>query len=180
MSKAFTRESDDEPEPRMPWNVPRPSSALPVGTRNFMTPRGAARLRAELACLVEVERPVELARAAQSGNKRPLQILSERIAQIEESLQSAEVIAPPDQPLDEVSFGAAVTVRNRDGETMRYRIVGADEAEPDEGDLSWVSPLARGLLNARTGERVRVKIPAGEIELEILAVSYDPEDRSQL
>ena len=173
MSKAFTRESDDETEPQLGANL---SPALPPGTPNLMTARGAARLRAELARLIEIDRPEQLARAAQTGNKRPLQWLSQRVAQIQESLQSAEIVAPPDQPSDAVCFGASVTVRHRDAETVRYRIVGAAEADPDRGELSWMSPIARALLNARPGDRVRVTVPAGEIELEVIAVTHDPGD----
>lgn len=173
MSKAFTRESDDETEPPLGANL---SPTLPPGTPNLMTARGAARLRAELERLIEIERPQQLALAEQTGNKRPLQRVSQRIVQIQQSLQSAEIVAPPNHPSDAVCFGAAVTVRHRDAETVRYRIVGAAEADPDRGDLSWISPIARALLNARAGDRVRVTVPAGEIELEVLAVANDAGD----
>ena len=56
----------------------------------------------------------------------------------------------------------------------RYRIVGVDEADPERGWISWVSPIARALLSAQTGDRVRLTLPAGEKELEIVDVTYDP------
>jgi transcription elongation factor GreB len=71
-----------------------------------------------------------------------------------------------------VSFGATVTVRRKDGE-ISYRIVGVDEADPDRGWVSWPSPIARALLQARLGERVSFKFPSGEETLEILEISYE-------
>ncbi len=83
-------------------------------------------------------------------------------------------MTPPPAPADDrVRFGATVTVRDNAGEEMCYRIVGVDEADIDRDWVSWLSPIARALLNARRGERVRFKFPAGEKELEIVAITYD-------
>jgi transcription elongation factor GreB len=66
-----------------------------------------------------------------------------------------------------------VTVREYNGAESRYRIVGVDETDLDRGWISWVSPLAKALLNARIGQRVRFKLPSGEEELEIVGVAYE-------
>jgi len=87
-------------------------------------------------------------------------------------LQSAVIVEPSPKPWDQVRFGATVTVRENDGTESRYRIVGADEADPDRDWVSCCSPLARALLNARLGERVRVRAPAGEQQLEIVGITY--------
>jgi transcription elongation factor GreB len=63
-------------------------------------------------------------------------------------------------------------VRNKAGEHLLYRIVGVDEVDIDKGWVSWRSPIARALLNARTGQKVRFHFPAGEDELEIMEVNY--------
>ena len=80
---------------------------------------------------------------------------------------------PPAPPHDQVRFGATVTVREPDGEESRYRIVGADETDIDRGWVSWLSPIAKALLNARLGERVRLRLPGGERELEITGITYE-------
>jgi transcription elongation factor GreB len=64
-------------------------------------------------------------------------------------------------------------VRRCSSEETRYRIVGLDETDTDRGWVSWLSPIARSLLNARLGERVRFKFPSGEEELEIVCIEYE-------
>jgi transcription elongation factor GreB len=73
---------------------------------------------------------------------------------------------PADQ--EKVAFGATVLIRRADGEEERYRIVGVEEADPESGSISWLSPLARALLTRRAGDRVQFR---SEI-LTILSVTY--------
>lgn len=148
MSKAFTRE-DDRPEPDPP--KPRPSP-LPPGTPNYITPDGAERLKAELAAGPADDRARELRRI----------------------LDSAVVLEPPAEDLDDVRFGAHVTVRTPDGKEARYRIVGVDETDVARGFISWISPIAQALLTGAAGDRVRAVLPSGTKELEILDVRYAP------
>jgi transcription elongation factor GreB len=170
MSKAFTRESDDGPD--FPIHS-RPVSALPPGAKNYLTPGGAARLREELERLLEVERPRLSARTQESDTKAQLQALDQRVRQLQLSLHSAVVVAPPVEQTDQVRFGATVAVRNRHGEVSRYRIVGIDEIDLDRNWVSWLSPIAKALLNARIGQRVRFRFPSGEEELEIREITYE-------
>jgi len=170
MSKAFTRESDDLPEPPPPV---RAAPALPPGVKNYLTPDGAQRLHDELERLVNVERPQAAASSDASGSKRAVQVLDQRIAHLEHSLQSAEIVPPPAPPWEQVRFGATVTVRDQRGGEERYRIVGVDETDIDRNRVSWRSPLARALLHARAGQRVKVRLPAGEEELEVAGITYE-------
>ena len=167
MSKAFTRE-DDLPDPGLPFRIVSP---LPPGASNYVTPDGAERLRAELNRLLEVERP----RAAALGDpsaREQLATVEQRIRHLQHSLQSAVVVSPPlDQP-QQVRFGATVTVRHPAGEESTYRIVGIDEADPDRGWVSWISPIARALLNAQRGQKVRLKLPSKEEQLEVVHIDY--------
>lgn len=152
VSKAFTKE-DDQPEEQPPRPLP---SVLPPGAKNYMTPDGAQRLRAEFDALVERAGPAE------------------RIQELMRILDSAVIVGPPSEELDVVRFGASVTVRNLPGgETARYRIVGVDETDVARGRISWVSPVATALLSATVGDRVRVPLPSGERELEVLEVTYE-------
>jgi transcription elongation factor GreB len=169
VSKAFTRESDDAPERPM---RPRRPSPLPPGARNYLTPDGAQRLREELNHLLKIEKP-RLSAAADDDARRQLQMVHERIEHLQQSLQSAVVTPPPAAPDGRVRFGATVTVRNPRGEESRYRIVGVDEADVDRDWVSWLSPIAKALLNARTGQEIRLQLPGGEEKLEILGVTYE-------
>ena len=82
---------------------------------------------------------------------------------------------PPATPDDRVRFGAVVTVREAGGGETRYRIVGVDEVDFDRGWISWLSPIAKALLNKSIGQRVRLRTPGGERELEVMRVSYETE-----
>lgn len=164
MSKAFTREDDQEPDDTI-----RPlGPELPAGVKNYVTPEGAARLREEIERLSQVARPALVT----AGDTRALHELDRRLAFLGRRLEAAEIIDPASQPPDRVLFGATVTVRADDGAERRYRLVGIDEADPPRGDVSWRSPIAAALLGARVGDVVMLRSPRGDEELEVIAVSY--------
>jgi transcription elongation factor GreB len=173
MSKAFTKEDDAGDV-----LVPRPVSPLPPGARNHLTARGAQRLQAELARLADTERPALLAQVSEAGMrgadaKEQLQHLEQRVAYLRQSLQMAEIAAVPPRPHDVVRFGATVTVRDQRGAETTYRIVGVDEADAERNEVSSLSPIARVLLNARLGQKVLFKFPAGAAQLEIIRIDYE-------
>lgn len=170
MSKAFTRESDDAPEP--PTRL-RPLSPLPPGAKNYLTATGARRLEAELDRLAQIERPKLAATTDDPDARRRLQILDEQIRHLHQSLSTAVVVPPPSAPWEQVRFGATVTVRSAGGGETRYRIVGIDETDVDRSWVSWLSPIARAILNARLGQRVHFKFPSGEEQLEIVSIEYE-------
>ncbi|HEU0008348.1 MAG TPA: GreA/GreB family elongation factor [Verrucomicrobiae bacterium] len=173
MSKAFTRESDDAPE--LPVR-PLRASPLPPGAKNYMTPDGAARLRAELELLLQKERPRAVPDSETVANpdaRRRLQAPDVRIVELQRTLHTAVVVPVPSAPHEQVRFGATVLVRERNGEETRYRIVGVDETDIDRDWVSWLSPIAKALLNARLGQRVRFQFPSGEAELEIVDIRYE-------
>lgn len=170
MSRAFVRESDVPQLPDLPPQV----SPLPPGAKNYLTAAGAQRLRDELARRLETERPkLAAAPADDMDAKRELQVLDQRIRYLQESLRTAEVVSPTDGPGDVVRFGATVTVKEKTGPETIYRIVGVDETDYDRNWVSWLSPIARALMNARVGERVVFKAPRGAKELEIVAIRYE-------
>jgi len=174
VSKAFTRESDDDAE-----DVPASSRpVLPPGVKNYITPAGAQRLRDEAAGLAERKRQLLGASSgpgqAESPQPGPEQRKIEaRIRQVQQILETVVVTEPPASGRDVVRFGAVVTLRRANSEETVYRIVGVDETDLDQGWISWLSPLAKQLVGKRAGDRVRFRFPAGDEELQILAVSYD-------
>ena len=170
MSRAFVRESDVPQLPELPPLV----SPLPAGAKNYLTPGGASRLRAELERLLGQERPrLAAAPADDIDAKSELQILDQRIRYLQESLRTADVTAVSVGPTDVVRFGTTVTVREPNAGETRYRIVGVDETDLDRNWISWLSPLARALTNARVGDRVKFKAPRGLRELEIVGIEYE-------
>jgi transcription elongation factor GreB len=170
MSKAFTRESDDAPEP-----PPRPTlvSPLPPGAKNYLTAEGARRLQSELEQLEAATLPPRTTLKDDSKTPRDAQQLKQRRQYLQQSLATAVVVAPPAPPWEQVRFGATVVTRNQTGEPTTYRIVGIDETDADRNWVSWLSPIARALLNARLGQTVRFKLPTGEAALEIVQITYE-------
>jgi transcription elongation factor GreB len=162
MSKAFTREDDNLPD--VPAAIER-TSLLPPGTQNYLTADGAARLRDQQEQLISADKVSTDDLTAKARRQQ-------RIAEIQQILESATVVAAPATPDGRVRFGATVEVENTSGETSRYRIVGVDETDFEQGEISWLSPIAKALMNGRVGQRVRFKFPSGEEELHILRVYY--------
>ena len=182
MSKAFTKESDTEEE------LPDEPAGLPAGTPNYVTPTGFARLRDELQFLSREERPkiVDIVSwAAGNGDrsengdyiygKRRLREIDRRIRFLTKRLESARIVDPAEQKnRSQVFFGATVTYAREDGSEHRITIVGIDEADLDQGKVSWISPIARALLKAREGDMVEVRTPAGGEAIEVLEIAYAP------
>lgn len=170
MSKAFTRESDDSPDDLAP---PRQVPSLPPGAKNYVTPAGARAMRDELDRLLEESRLRTAAVPDAGAAKRKRHPMDLRIEHLHESLRTAVVVPPPDAPVDKVRFGATVIVRERGGTEARYRVVGVDETDIDRGWVSWLSPVARALTNARVGDKVRLKLPGGDEELEVTCIVFE-------
>jgi len=168
MSKAFTKENDDAPEPAV---ARRPPPTLPPGVRNHVTPESALRWREELERLTEVERP-RLASAESTEERLRLSAVDDEIHRLRHCLRSAVETPPPPVGEDRARFGAWVVVRESSGEDSRYRIVGVYEADPERGWISWLSPLAKALLNLRAGEFARLRTPGGESRLEVRSVDF--------
>jgi transcription elongation factor GreB len=168
VSKAFTREDDRVNVPELV----RPPSSLPPGAINYMTADGAERLRQELAQLVETERPRLVGESENADAKQKLALIDQRIYQLEQSLQSAHVISHSKGPAQSVTFGATVTVHGTEGREV-FKIVGADEVDHEHGHVSWLSPVARALMNAKVGQHVRFTYPCGDEQLEVISIAYD-------
>jgi transcription elongation factor GreB len=182
MSKAFVRESEDDDEAPELHPAPPPP-------KNYISPAGYARLKAELKQLVEIERP-EVVRtvswAAKNGDrsengdylygKKRLREIDRRVRFLIKRMEAAEVVDTAGRESDQVFFGSSVRMKTRSGDERTLTIVGIDETDTAKGRVSWISPVAKALIKAREGDKVLLKTPAGPQELEILEVSYDPID----
>jgi transcription elongation factor GreB len=180
MNKAFVKETEaDGDEDEL-------APALPAGGKNYITPQGYARLKSELLHLIDEERPkvVEVVHwAASNGDrsengdylygKKRLREIDRRIRFLTKRLEIAEVTDPSaHHGSDQVFFGATVTYAEPSGAERTVTILGIDEADSAQGQVSWVSPIARALLKAREGDEVRLVTPGGAQEIEIVEVKY--------
>jgi len=183
MSKAFTRESDADDDDEESGGLP----PLPAGGKNYITPQGYARLRAELLHLIDEERPkvVDVVHwAASNGDrsengdylygKKRLREIDRRIRFLTKRLEIAEVTDPSlHHGHDQVFFGATVTYAEEDSGVERtVTILGIDEADSARSQVSWISPVARALLKAREGDVVKLVTPAGPKDIEVVKVEY--------
>ena len=182
MSKAFTKETDsaDDDELVLP--------ALPAGGKNYITPAGYARLRGELFDLIDNERPkiVDVVHwAASNGDrsengdylygKKRLREIDRRIRFLTKRLEIAEIVDPTvHSGSDQVFFGATVTYIDDEGVERTITIMGIDEADSHESQVSWISPVARALLKSRIGDEVLLPTPGGVRSLEVVDVVYSP------
>jgi len=135
MSRAFVKEDVDPPERS---GRKRSASGLPPGATNYITARGAKRLRVELNKL----------RAANAS--------SEGIIELERILASAHIVDPPSAPSNSVTFGATVTVKDKEGATETFTIVGVDELNFERDAISWISPIGKALLAADMGDWIKL------------------------
>ena len=179
MSKAFTKETDEETELDEP-------EALPAGVKNYMTPGGFAALQDELRRLQREERPkvVEVVSwAAGNGDrsengdyiygKKRLREIDRRVRYLTKRLESAETVDPARQKnLQKVFFGATVTYVDEDDVEHTVTLVGIDEAELAAGKISWISPVAKALIKARVGDAVTIRTPSGNKTVEVLTIRY--------
>lgn len=153
--------------------------------KNYITPEGAAKLKADLAKLLKKDRP-ELVKviewAASNGDrsenadytygKRRLREMDRRIRFLTQRLESAEIVDPTKQNTDRVLFGARVTILDEEDRQRTFRIVGQDEIDLTKGWVSWVSPVAKALLNGRVGDVIQLHTPKGTEEIEIIKIEY--------
>ena len=181
MSKAFTKEvdgADDADELALP--------PLPAGGKNYITPTGFARLRSELLELIDNERPkiVDIVHwAASNGDrsengdylygKKRLREIDRRIRFLTKRIEIAEVVDPAVHAgSDQIFFGATVTYVDDESIERTITIMGIDEADSHESQVSWISPVVRALLKARLGDEVQLPTPGGVRNLEVLNVHY--------
>lgn len=159
MSRAFVKEADGD----SPGDLPE----LPLSPHpNYVTARGLAVLRARLAAAEQARAQDTLSAIERADVDRRIRWLSARI-------RSAMVVTPGGGVLDRVGFGMCVELADAGDRRRRYRIVGEDEADPERGRISHVSPLARAIAGARVGESRIWRRPAGDIEVEVVAIEAD-------
>ena len=152
----------------------------------FITPHGFARIRAEYEQLFSSDRPAlveTIAWAAANGDRsengdyiygrKRLREIDRRLSHLSKVMKSAKVVDPARQEQrDIVRFGATVELADEEDERRIITLVGEDEADATNGQVSWAAPIARALVGAKVGDERIVRLPAGEKSYEIMRISY--------
>ncbi len=151
----------------------------------LMTREGYEKLRKELEYMKTTKRREiadDIAKARAFGDlkenaeydaaKNNQAMNEKRISDAEEKLSSVEFIDESKIPKDQVFIGATVLLKDlKNGDEFSYSIVPQDEANFDEGKISVVSPIAKGLLGLKVGDSAEIKIPAGVLKYKVLKIS---------
>ena len=155
---------------------------------NLITPPGLAALRARYDHLLGTERPEIVAIvswAASNGDRsengdyiygrKRMREIDRELAWLAKRMKAARVVDPAQAPdKTHAWFGATVTIADDDDERHTITLVGDDEQDPSAGRIGWSAPIARALVGAAVGDLKTVRLPAGEKEWEVLAISYPP------
>ena len=157
--------------------------------KNYITPAGLQRLRAELRFLLSRERPAVtevVAWAAGNGDRsengdylygrKRMREIDRELAHLIKRMKAARVVDPalaPDKT--RAWFGATVTIADEDDTEHTLTLVGDDEQDASQDRIGWSAPIARALRGAAVGDLRTVRLPAGEKEWEVVAVEY-PDD----
>lgn len=153
-----------------------------------MTPRGYEALKQELQRLKSVERPAnikDIEEAIAHGDlsenaeyhaaKEKQAHIAGRMAMLDDRIARAQVIDTTGQSPDKVSFGATVKLTDIESDDeVTYTLLGEDEADAKQGLISITSPVAQALMGKEVGDEVRVKVPKGVREFEVLEIRFDP------
>lgn len=167
MSRGFVKEGDQEEIPIVP-----PRATLPKGVTNYVTKAGMNTLLAEKQKLNDEKANLDNTsenekRIASNHIKAKLQLLNDRIAE-------AKIVDLADQPQNEVRFGAFVSLKvGTAKELQTYQIVGVDEADIAEGKISFISPIAKLLINKRAGDKAILNLKNKDRIFEIMKIAYD-------
>lgn len=166
MSRGHVKEDDQEEIPMVP-----PRAFLPEGVTNYVTPVGMEELLAEKQILTDerdqLDSKNEKEKRIQSNFiNAKLQLLIERIA-------IAKLVELDQQPQEDIRFGATVSLKEgKQKKLQKYQIVGVDEADIAKGKFSFISPLARILLNKKVGETAILKLERKDRVFEIIEINY--------
>lgn len=165
VSRGFVKEDDVE---RAGTDLPeRRVSEFP----NYVTPFGLAQLQTQAAAL-EQQQQALLPSKDDPATQQTLAPLRRDLRYLVARLENVILIDPTTQSKDTVLFGATVNVEDEEGNPHQFTIVGEDEADIALNKISWVSPIAKALIGHKVGETVIWQRPAGNLNLEILAINY--------
>ncbi len=166
MSRGFVKEGDQEEIPMVP-----PRAELPEGVTNYVTRVGFDQLLTEKQMLINERDNLDIAdenerRIALNHINAKLRLLNNRIAE-------TKVVNLNEQPQNEIRFGATITLKiEATNKIQTFQIVGVDEADISKGKISFLSPLAKALLNKKVGDKAILTLAREKRIFEIIDIKY--------
>jgi transcription elongation factor GreB len=166
MSRGFVKEDEQEEIPIVPQRA-----FLPEGVTNFVTQAGMNQLLAEQQLLIN-ERD-NLSSTSENEKRIALNYINAKLQLLNNRIAEARIVNLKEQPQKEVRFGALVTLRTEASDKIQaFQIVGVDEADISKGKISFISPVAKSLVNKKIGDKVVLKRAKEDIVFEILDITY--------
>jgi transcription elongation factor GreB len=166
MSRGFVKEDDQEEIPLVPRRA-----YLPEGVTNFVTPFGMNQLLDEKQMLVNERN--NLNNANENENRIALNYINAKLQLLNNRIAEAKIVNLNEQPQNEIRFGSTITLKTEASKTIQtFQIVGVDEANISKGKVSFISPIAKALINKKTGDKVILKQAGKDIVFEIIDISY--------
>ncbi len=168
MSRGFVKEDDQEEVPLVP-----PRAYLPDGVTNFVTQAGMDQLLSEKQLLINEKE--ELNTSLENDKRIGVNYINAKLRLLENRIAQAKVVNLKGQPQNEIRFGAIVTLKTEEsGNSQTLQIVGVDEADISQGRISFISPIARLLINKITGDKVYMKQAGKDIVFKVVSILYKP------
>jgi transcription elongation factor GreB len=166
MSRGFVKEDDGEEAPIIPQRA-----YLPEGMTNFVTPFGMDQLLAEKQMLVNEKNDLNI--ASENEKRIALNYINAKLRLLNNRIFEAKIVNPSGQPQNEIRFGATITLKTEESRNIQtFQIVGVDEADISKGKVSFLSPIARVLINKKIGDKVILKQARKDMVFEIIGISY--------
>jgi transcription elongation factor GreB len=167
MSRGFVKEDDQEEIPIVPQRA-----YLPEGVINFVTRAGMDQLLAEKEMLIQEKD--NLNSTSENEKRIALNFINAKLQLLNNRIAEARVVDMKEQPQSEIRFGATVTLKTEvSGKIQTFQIVGVDEADIARGKISFLSPLAKALINKKVGDKVTLKRDREDIVYEIMGITYE-------
>ena len=166
MSRGFVKEDDQEEIPMVPQRA-----YLPEGISNFVTQVGMDQLLAEKQMLTDEKD--NLSNSSENEKRIALNFINAKLQLLNNRIAEARIVNLKEQPQNEIRFGASVTLKSEASDNIQnFQIVGVDEADISKGKISFISPVAKSLINKKTGDKVILKRAKEDIVYEILDITY--------
>ena len=166
MSRGFIKEDDQEEVPIVPQRA-----YLPEGVTNLVTRAGMDQLLAEKQMLIDEKD--NLSSTNEDEKRISLNYINARLQLLNNRIAEAKVVNLKGQPQNEIRFGAIVTLKTEvSGNIQNFQIVGVDEADVAKSKISFISPLAKALINKKVGDKITLKRDREDIVFEILDIAY--------
>lgn len=156
MNRAFVKDADDN------GAIEEVPERVISEHTNFVTARGLWLIEDSI---VQLEQRREVARVADDATT--LAHINRDLHYWQQRLASAQLVTPEASP-KKVRFGVTVDLAFADGSRCRYSIVGEDEADPADGYIAWVAPVAKVLMGREVGDEV--ELPDGKARITALTV----------